>query len=81
VPFIAIDQIKGGAKVYNILNRYNWSHLYKPEQISVDLINSAARALLNGKPNNDLSQLKNRMKQNACTVLARLDNLLESIGK
>lgn len=47
VPFIAIDQIRGGAKVYKILKDNHWPYVYKIEDIDSQVIRTAAHTLLN----------------------------------
>lgn len=46
VPFIAIDQIKGGAKVVELLSKLGWRHVYKVEDVGFDVVAEAARTLL-----------------------------------
>lgn len=46
VPFIAIDQIKGGGKVMKLLSRLGWRHVYKVEDVNLDAIAQAASSLL-----------------------------------
>lgn len=48
VPFIAIDQIKGGAKVIKLLSRLGWCHVYKVDDVNLETIAQAASSLLSG---------------------------------
>jgi hypothetical protein len=46
VPFIAIDQIEGGAKVSGLLAGIGWPHVYRIEQTNVTKLGQVARDLL-----------------------------------
>jgi hypothetical protein len=78
VPFIAIDQIKDGAKVSNLVGETGWSCVYRVDKINFWQIASAARILLSGAHAQSLSKIKERTKIRAQGTLSRLDALLEN---
>ena len=77
VPFIAIDQIKDGAKVLNLVGETGWPHVYQADKIKFEQIVSDARALLSGTQTQLLSNIKERSKSRALATLSRLDALLK----
>ncbi len=74
VPFVAIDQIRNGAKVYNILSRMAWPYVYKVEDITVDRIASVVGELINGSKKELLLEEKQK-------VFLKAENVLEKLGE
>ena len=62
VPFIAIDQIKNGAKVLNLVGETGWPHVYQVDKIKFGQIVSDARALLSGTQTQSLTTSKSTQK-------------------
>jgi len=48
VPFIAIDQIKGGAKVFSLLEPTGWPYVFRADSVTTETICDAAQHLLTG---------------------------------
>ena len=79
VPFIAIDQIQGGAKVQNLLGGLKWPHVYRVDQLgNVDLAN-VANELLSDTHRATLLETRNRAVTAANTTLSELDRWIASL--
>lgn len=79
VPFIALDHILGGAKVYPLLNALGWSDVYKAEDVdAVDVIRRGL-CLLNAPRNPSLVETMRRHVQEANRTLAHLDQWLDQM--
>lgn len=77
VPFIAIDQIKGGAKVYGILKGESWPHVYKIEEIKqVDQIVKVANEILSGQYTDVLIAFRNKKLEGARQSLCEIDKCI-----
>ncbi len=74
VPFIAIDQIKGGAKVMPLLSRLGWHHVYKVEDVNLDTIAEAASSLLSDPMRSQLLAAGNE-------AIARANETLQSLSE
>ena len=49
VPFIAIDQIEGGAEIYPLVRDLGWPHVFKIEDVEVPALAALANRLLAGE--------------------------------
>jgi polysaccharide pyruvyl transferase WcaK-like protein len=79
IPFIAIDQIQGGAKVYNLLAHLGWPHVYKIDEVdNVDLA-GIARALLSGSSSPVLRAARGEAIRAANKTLEHLDRWIASL--
>ncbi len=72
VPFLAIDQIEGGAKVLNLLGGRGWPHVFAAAETSADQLAEAARRLLRDEDAPLLCDTADRMRDGARATLARL---------
>lgn len=82
IPYIAIDQIKGGAKVHRLLYDKGWPHVYKIENVDIKALQQLTKNLLSTPRNKDLELHKDYLRINAkhslqelYTCLSRLRNL------
>ncbi|GLV23544.1 hypothetical protein TomMM35A_33820 [Sphingobium sp. TomMM35A] len=77
VPFVALDHIQGGAKVYPLLNGLGWNDVYKAED--VDAIDVIRRGLWLLESPQKLSLVKamGRHVREANRTLAHLDHWLD----
>ena len=81
VPFIAIDQIKGGAKVYDLLAGLGWPHVVKIDDANIPALSSTARTLLRGTDRQVLMAARSKAISDANHSLAQLDDWLASLPK
>lgn len=79
VPFVALDQIRGGAKVLNLLARTEWPFVYEAGTVSLARVASDARALLSGDLHEALFDARTRTIRNANRTLARLSELVRDL--
>jgi hypothetical protein len=81
VPFIAIDQIAGGAKVYDLLADLGWPHVHKVlEADPADLANSAL-ALFQDPESERLMAAFRKAVEDANSTLSQLDDWAASLPK
>jgi polysaccharide pyruvyl transferase WcaK-like protein len=80
VPFIAIDQITGGAKVSKLIGRSGWPHCFRVDDLDKRQLMRSAEALLAGRDAELLRKVRRSTVQRANATLARLDGVLEDIG-
>ncbi|MGH6891393.1 MAG: polysaccharide pyruvyl transferase family protein, partial [Dongiaceae bacterium] len=73
VPFIAIDQIRGGTKVYNLIKSIPWPHLYKADQIDSETILASANEILEKHDTDILLQMKRDVVRSALSSLNQLE--------
>lgn len=78
VPFIAIDHIRGGAKVDSLLSWTGWPHRFRADQTDHHSILQAATALLRGERRRELRELRDQAILRANATLSHLD---EWIGR
>jgi polysaccharide pyruvyl transferase WcaK-like protein len=71
VPFIAIDQIKGGAKVASVLGRYSWPHVYPVDDLDPEQLLMVAESLIRSQ-NALVSVLQKEMRGGASRTLSAL---------
>lgn len=76
VPFIAIDQIKGGAKVHNLVGATGWPFIYLAEKIDSDRLASDALKLIAGDFDQLLLDVRMRTTKQANQTLNNLDKVL-----
>lgn len=80
VPFIAIDQIKGGAKLWNILGDKKWPYVYKIEDIDgYEQIIEIANKILNSDFYNQFQDFKSECQDGARNTLITFDKCLKSL--
>lgn len=77
VPFIALDQIAGGAKVSALLGASGWPHVFQTAQTNVSQLRQSARQLLAGDFQKELLERRNAAIRQANVTLAHLDQLIE----
>jgi hypothetical protein len=73
VPFIAIDQIQGGAKVYDLLANLGWPHVYRIDDINEQAACATAKRLLLSRGQHELTRARNRAMRDANRTLFWLD--------
>lgn len=76
VPFIAIDQIQGGAKVTRLVGRTGWPFLYQAAGVNAAGLASEGERLLAGEFNLALADARAGAVERANATLAQLDQLL-----
>ena len=79
VPFIAIDQIQGGAKVRNLVGATHWPHVYEASVATPASLVSCASQLLAGELDQMLFDVRTRTIRNANRTLARLDEVIHAM--
>lgn len=78
VPFIAIDQIENGAKVYGLVSQTSYPFVWKVNEVSYEEIMKVAEELLNGIHNYKLIKAKSVAESRAKMSLEQLDAHLHS---
>ena len=81
VPYIAIDQIKNGAKVYGILNNNKWPYVYKIEEINNEEIALIGNEMLSGKHTNLFGEFRAEMLERSNYSLQKTGEYIQSIIK
>jgi hypothetical protein len=76
VPFIAIDQIEGGAKVYNLLAPLGWKHVYRVDDLDETTVRSAVADILTKPDLDQLFQARREAVRAANETLIALDQWL-----
>lgn len=79
VPFIAIDQIRGGAKIYDLLLDLGWPHIYKIDQVNVSDLIREGQMLLQKFISSDLISARNNAVADANRTLCQLDEWVASL--
>jgi hypothetical protein len=79
IPFIAIDQIKGGAKVFDLLKNSFWPYIYKIESINTSILHRVICKLLINPEKNKLKKSRQYAIYMANKTLSELDLWIESI--
>ncbi len=79
VPFIAIDQIKGGAKVYDLLAPLGWRHVYRIDEAEDEILVRAALALIEKPDRVRLLAARQSAVAEANRTLAHLDRWIGSL--
>lgn len=78
-PFIAIDQIEGGAKVFALLSRTGWPHVYKIDEADPQKLSAVARELVAGEHQAALVAARNQAVRDANVTLAAVDDWVSSL--
>ncbi|MEI9417673.1 capsular polysaccharide synthesis protein [Mesorhizobium sp. Cs1321R2N1] len=78
VPFIAIDQIRGGGKLTNLLSTSGWPFVYRIEHAKEDEVTRAALALVEGDKRDLLLDIIEYTKSRAVETLNALEVLLKT---
>ncbi|PBB87459.1 MULTISPECIES: capsular polysaccharide synthesis protein [unclassified Mesorhizobium] len=78
VPFIAIDQIRGGGKLTSLLADSGWPFVYQIEQADRDDVAQAARELLQGDKSDLMLDVVEHTRSKATGTLNVLEALLET---
>ena len=76
VPFLAIDQIRGGGKVLNLLRPNGWPHVYEASDASEERVLSDARTLLREDSNRVLLETRERTIRKASLTLGHLTQVV-----
>lgn len=79
VPFIAIDQITGGGKVYPLMVRWGWPYIYKISETTASTLNQSALSLLSDPERDRLSTSFCRAVEGANYTLSYLHAWVASI--
>ncbi len=75
-PFIAVDQIRGGAKVYDLLKPLGWPHIGKIREVSAGMLATAAKSLVAKTSELQLSMARNQAVIDANRTLDALDSAI-----
>jgi len=78
-PFIALDQIRGGAKVHDLLFGKGWPHIYKTAEVEEDYLKEISFNLSNNSEKGNLERARKQMLHEAEQTLSALDNWISSI--
>lgn len=78
VPFIAIDQIAGGAKVYDLLAPLGWPHCYRIDDASIAQLPDLAGQLLLEPDMDALNDARTKAIDQCAATFAELDAALAS---
>jgi hypothetical protein len=76
VPFLAIDQIVGGAKVLPLLSPLGWPGLFRIDEADVDTIVRTALLLVDDDLSQELSRARSIARREANRTLRRLGDWL-----
>ncbi|MER9327585.1 capsular polysaccharide synthesis protein [Mesorhizobium sp. M0488] len=77
VPFIAIDQIRGGGKLTSLLSASGWPFVYQIEHAKEDVVARAALDLIEGRKVDLLLDVIEGTKSRAAETLSALEVLLK----
>lgn len=78
-PVVAIDQIKGGGKVSEVLTRLGWPWVFHADQADPAEIQAAARALINGDAVQIIATTRKAAENEARSALKALTQSLAEI--
>ncbi len=82
IPFIALDQIKNGAKVYKLVSQTGYPFVWKINKLSLNKLKKTAFELINNKHHEKLANAKLKAETNASFTLKQLHgHLLAYIPK
>jgi hypothetical protein len=76
VPFVAVDQIAGGAKVQALVGATGWPHSYRAEAIDAAGIVAAAEDALSGRLGPRLAEIRTAAIRRAGATLDRMEALV-----
>lgn len=77
VPFVAIDQIAGGSKVFGLLANRGWPHVYRADRCDASVVTTAMRDALTSERAVTLRRHRAQRIGEAHHTLAELGRLLE----
>lgn len=80
VPFIAIDQIKGGAKVMMLLSNLGWKYTYNIDDINLESIAKVMSSLINDPIREQMLDAKNEAINRANETLQSLGEWVEEVS-
>lgn len=80
VPFVAIDQIRGGAKVHDLLADLGWPHVYEIDKLDEAELLDAVRRLAQSDRRENLMGARNKAVAAANHTLAELDRWVGSLA-
>lgn len=72
IPFVAVDQIRGGAKVKKLLSRTGYPHVWEIDHADADELKAVAASLLHDGNGDLLTRIKADSQKRARETLARL---------
>ena len=79
-PFIAIDQIQGGAKVWPLLSRLDWPHVYRVDDLpSTQVLQNEILQLMKAPDTRRLDQTLVLEREEADKSLEQLESWIESL--
>jgi len=81
VPFIAIDQIEGGAKVFELLQNLKWPYTYKIENMDTVRLLNITGFLLSNRVDEKLKCSRDIAIGEANKTLEKLDEWINSVSK
>ena len=79
-PFIALDQIRGGAKVHDLLFGKGWPHIYKTDEVEEDYLKTISLNLSKDSEKGNLASAKKQMIHEAEKTLSALDSWIEMLA-
>jgi polysaccharide pyruvyl transferase WcaK-like protein len=78
-PYIAIDQITGGAKVAPLLEALPWPHVHRIEEVDRERIRQDVAPILEGRDNHLLHSTRVAAVSAANSTLRRLDDWVSTL--
>jgi hypothetical protein len=81
VPFVAIDQIEGGAKLSALLGATGWPHVYRAESADAGGVVSAAEDALSGRLDGRLADVARDAARRACATLDLMDAFVLDLAR
>ncbi len=79
IPFIAIDHIRGGAKVDSLLSWTEWPHRHRTDLADPVRVFEGATALLGGEHRLELLELRDQAVRRANETLSHLDDWVDRL--
>lgn len=80
VPFVAVDQIEGGAKVSALLGATGWPHVYRAEAVDAAGVVSAVEDALSGRLDQHLVDVARDAARRARTTLDLMDEFVRDLA-
>lgn len=80
IPFIAIDQIVSGGKVYELLAKSGWAYLYQIYTTTLDILNSDVKKALSTDSIDSLKSSREVLVNEANRTLCALDAHLNTLN-
>lgn len=79
VPYIAIDQIRNGQKVYGVLGNRKWPFIYKIEETNCEALVPVGNEILSGKYRTTFSECRAEMLEGARNTLENVDGCIRHL--